>query len=512
METRELFDRLVADHGPATMMKYQYALSLWDQRHNLPSGAGNARDQQNGRLAGQAHHLYITSPIGDTLDALEACADIAETLTSWERAFVARCRRSWNRAVHVPVTLRGDLGTATSEAKRAQSAANAAQDWSIVAPSIQRVIDLKRQEAALYLDSMGISPDDPDALYAALFEEHEPGFPMAALRSVLDEVRSVGPAYAAYARGITDDAPSLLNVHVDAQELKKVLLRLPHMFGFDTNRGRSDFATNPCLTNVGPDDPRISMNSDPTKWGYSVFTAMHELGHGIGVQATPDTTRRCDAVEWLMSAGISEMSAMLWDMYVGRSREYLSFFYPTLRSAFPHLAGTSLDTFFRDLNMPRLKATTFIGTPLLGNLSLALQTQEAMGIVAGRITAADIPEAYEAAYLQFFGVPQHDGLRKLLRAEHYGLGYFGYIPTYLLANLAAAALVQAYQASNSTWALQWSEGDVSGLRHWLTEHVYPWNGVYNIHELLMQVTGDGLKTAAWQKVVSNLYPQLSASR
>lgn len=512
METRELFDRLVADHRPATLMKYTSALSRWDRRHYLPSGAGECRDAMNEMIEHEAHRLYIESNIGGTLEELEARSDLDEALTTWERMFVTRCRRSWKRARCAPASLMGALGSATSVAQRALSEASAAQDWSLVAPSIQRVIDLKRQEAECYLGAMELPTDDPDSLFAALFEEHEPGFPIYALRNVLREVRAVGPEFVAYARSVANDTTSLLNVPVSADQIRAVQERLPAMLDFDMTRGRIDFAPNPVTTHVGPDDVRITLCVDPKRWGYSIFPAFHELGHGIGKHASPNTGHWCNAIPALTSTSLSETSAILWDMYVVRHCAYLESFYPMLQNAFPHLAAVPLDAFHDDLHKPRFTGTTFIGTPMFSPLSLAVQTHIVMEIMAGRVTADDIPDATAAAHFAFFGEAEDEGLKKLLLTPHYPLGYFAYIPTYLLAHLAAPALVTKYREMDPTWAKQWASGNVSGLRGWLTEHVYPWNDVLNLNELLVRVTGRPINTAAWRQAVNEHYPLLAPAR
>src|SRR5262249_60111548 len=75
----------------------------------------------------------------------------------------------------------------------------------------------------------------------------------------------------------------------------------------------------------------------------SLFTAMHECGHGLyewGVSPTLERTTLCSGV----SSTLHESQSRLWENIVGRSLPFWRWYYPRVQEAFPEaLGGTSLE-------------------------------------------------------------------------------------------------------------------------------------------------------------------------
>ena len=86
---------------------------------------------------------------------------------------------------------------------------------------------------------------------------------------------------------------------------------------------------------------------------HSLFTAMHECGHGLyewGVSPALERTPLCTGA----SAALHESQSRLWENVVGRSLPLWRWFYPRVQKAFPEkLGNVSLESFHGGINRVR---------------------------------------------------------------------------------------------------------------------------------------------------------------
>lgn len=497
MDAQTLFNTLVEQHKKPTLLKYAYALSLWDAALNLGEKSVAGRSETHGVLCECEHEAYLHSGIGETLELL---SKKEEALTDWQRAFIRRCRLSWERAQKIPMDLEKSDGEATGRAMVVLKKAENAQDWRLFVPALQEVIRAKQQIARRLV---GEHAED-GMLFAALFNEYEPGMTVSELRALFAEVRECRTAVLDRARAWERTDTSVLEETVDETALQKVIEGFPELIGFDRTAGRFDVGA--LMTySVGPRDIRIMVEAKGGELRRSLFIPAHELGHGHHHQHQPDIVRWTDSLSFIQSASVSETFAILWDMFVFRSREFVDFLFPKLQEAFPHLRDVSPERFFRDLHQPNLTGSTIGGGDLITFcLRQVISSEVSMDLIGGKLSPAEVIRVTEERLEEMLGEPQRYVLKWELRAPHFAIGYFGYIPTYLIAFLAAAQIAETYKHHHPSWKEEWRKGNLQSLQTWLIDHVYPWCDVENINQFLTRITGNPLGTAAWLRSLEEL--------
>ena len=90
-------------------------------------------------------------------------------------------RRDYDRATKLPATLVRELALATTTGLESWRKAREEDRWQDFAPDLERIVALKRQEAAC----IGYQ----DTTYDALLDEYEPGATTAQLSALFDELR-----------------------------------------------------------------------------------------------------------------------------------------------------------------------------------------------------------------------------------------------------------------------------------------------------------------------------------
>ena len=68
-------------------------------------------------------------------------------------------------------------------------------------------------------------------------------------------------------------------------------------------------------------------------------------------------------------------------------------------------------------------------------------------LIAGTLSTADLPEAWNARFEEYLGLPVPDDRLGVLQDVHWSSGLFGYFPTYQLGNVMSVQIWEAAQAA-----------------------------------------------------------------
>lgn len=114
----------------------------WDQETVMPRGAVEQRGEEMGAMEAVLHSRKVDPRIGDWLAAIDRAA-----LDDVGRANLRHIQRSYDRNSKVPATLAEELARVTSMAQGVWAQARGNEDFAAFAPTLEKVLDLRRQEA-----------------------------------------------------------------------------------------------------------------------------------------------------------------------------------------------------------------------------------------------------------------------------------------------------------------------------------------------------------------------------
>ena len=120
---------------------------------------------------------------------------------------------------------------------------------------------------------------------------------------------------------------------------------------FPEGSWRLDSTEHPFAISIGRGDVRLTTRYDRDNLGMSLFSALHEAGHGL-YEAGVDPELARTPLAKPRSLGLHESQSRLWENWVGRGRPYLEPLLPKLRERFPDAFGgdRASTSCFRDAN------------------------------------------------------------------------------------------------------------------------------------------------------------------
>ncbi|ABS24347.1 carboxypeptidase M32 [Anaeromyxobacter sp. Fw109-5] len=502
------------------------SLLQWDQETFMPARGAAARGDQLAVVQAALHERLTSRAVAEALDRAERDAD-----GDPDRAAALRALRfDHERAARVPQELVRALAQAQAEGIDAWKAARAERSFARFAPSLERLLALRREQADALLPMLerraqaqpeeaaperaggpggrGLSrPPGKIEPYDALLEGYEPGMRVARLAPILQRLAGwLAPVVAAI-----DAAPApedgFLAGRFDAEAQWSFTLELLQALGFDPAAGRQDRSVHPFTLGLDPGDVRITTRIHEDQPLSAIFSTLHEAGHGLYEQHLPAQDRRsllCAAP----SMGLHESQSRLWENLVGRSLPFWRAFLPRLAARFPRLAGVAPEDFHRAANRVRRSLVRVEADEVTYNLHIALRFELELGLLRGALAVRELPEAWAARSEALLGVrPRHD-VEGVLQDIHWAWGDLGYFPTYTIGNLYAATLYAAAARSLPGLDEALARGELAPLRVWLAERVYRVGRRKDAEEIVRDATGEGLTDRDFERYVKTKYGAL----
>jgi carboxypeptidase Taq len=450
----------------------------WDAEVWMPQRGQSSRAVQLGTLEAVIHERWSDDRIGELLDELAPYA--ASVPDDSDDACLLRVtRRRWERKRRVPTELASELAKVEVESYGAWVEAREADDFGRFRPWLERTIELRRR----WIDCFA-PYDDP---YDVALDRWEEGLRTEQVTEVFDALQPELTALVAeHERIDADDELPRGPYPIETQEA--LSRELVEQFGASWEAFRLDRTVHPFEITFALDDIRLTTRySDDDV--HSLFTAMHECGHGLyefGVSRALDRTPLCRE----LSAALHESQSRLWENVVGRSLPFWRWFYPRVQDAFPErLGAVSLERFHRIVNRSRRSFVRVDADETSYGLHVILRFDLERELLTGRLAVADLPDAWNARFEELLGLEVPSDRLGVLQDSHWSVNLFGYFPTYLLGTVLSVQIWEKARDAIPAVEEQLERGEFSVLHEWLRENLYALGAKLPLAETIQRVVG-----------------------
>ena len=223
---------------------------------------------------------------------------------------------------------------------------------------------------------------------------------------------------------------------------------------------------------MAPSDVRLTTRWEPDDLAMSFYSCLHEFGHGLYESAADPRTigRRCASDAGSASTSPRAGCGRTWSAAPGRSATWVL---PVLRRHFGGLFDAmDVPQLYRSVNQVRLSLIRIEADETTYNLHIALRFELELALVEGRLSAKDLPDAWNEATHRLLGLEVPSIQQGVLQDIHWGSGMIGYFPTYTIGNLMAAQLWRALNDDIADVDEQIAAGEFGPIREWLRTHIH----------------------------------------
>jgi carboxypeptidase Taq len=490
------YTELSAHFSRASALSNAVGILQWDSDVMMPKGAVGTRAESLALLR-VLHHGLVTDPrVGDWLSRAETDNGLGE----WERANLREIHRLWTVQTALPSDLVEATSRAVSACEMAWRKARADADFASLLPLLEEVLRLQREIGAAKGEKLGLSP------YDALLNDYEPGGRSARIDALFDDLAAFLPAFTDKVLDIQARRPKTAPPEgpfpVEAQ--RALGLEMMKVVGFDFERGRLDVSTHP-FCGGADDDVRITTRYNESDFSSALMGVLHETGHALYAQGRP-AAYLSQPVGQARSMSVHESQSLLMEMQACRSREFIAFAAPRMRTAFGG-AGPAWETdaVWRHYTTVKRGFIRVDADEVTYPAHVILRYRLEKALIAGDMALADLPGAWAEGMKSLLGVVPPDDRLGCLQDIHWPSGGWGYFPTYTLGAMTAAQLFDAACTADTDILPGIARGDFGPLLGWLRTHVHAHGSRLETDALLTQATGRPLDAGVFKAHLERRY-------
>jgi carboxypeptidase Taq len=460
-------------------------LLSWDQQTMMPPAGVEHRADQLALLQRLAHERIADPQLGKLLEGLRSREGSLDP-DSDDAALIRLVRREHEKAVRVPSSLRSETARAAAEARPVWVKARAASDFASFLPSLEQNVELKLRYVECF--------DAPEP-YDVLLDDYERQTSTAEVRAVFGELKPPLAALIAELRDRESD-DSFLVGEFPPDRQRALAHEVVELLGHRPDSWRIDPTEHPFASGAGIDDVRITTRYEPDSLT-SLFSTMHEYGHGLYNHQLPRSLRRLPTGQ-SCSLGIHESQSRLWENLVGRGEPFWRFFYPRLREVFPEQLGTvSRERFTAAINRVQPSFIRVNADEVTYGMHVILRFELEQDMINGRVELRDLPDVWNQRMRNYLGVEVPDDAHGVLQDVHWSGGQIGYFSTYLLGTVMSVQIWEAALRDLPDLEDHIEAGEFAPLREWLGEHVHALGRKFSPQETLRRATGSTIAVAPY---------------
>ena len=466
----------------------------WDQETYMPQDATSIRAEQRTLLSEMSHSIRTSSEYSQLVERLahnkQASLEEKANLKSWHR--------DYEKNKKLPLEFVREFTETTSKAMASWQDAKKNNDFTLFAPSLEKIVELVRKKA----DLIGYK-DHP---YDALIDDYEPNCTTCELDELFSKIKApISDLFQNASKRYESIKKSDIDSKLTSSEQIDLCRSLLQWIGFDLHKGRLDLSSHPFCSSYHPTDCRLTTRKESQGLFSQLLSTLHELGHGLydlGLQEKNYGT----PLGLYCSLGIHESQSRFWETRIGMSKPFWKFLLPKMKELYPKdFSSYSVDDVYTELNRVEPSFIRTESDELSYPLHIILRYEIEKELVCGKLNVFEIPERWNEYMKKFFNITPPSDAKGCLQDIHWSMGFFGYFPTYTLGNIFGAQLFSSFEKEFSDWEKKVALGQFDFIKSYLLEKIWKWGRFYDSKELVQTASNMPLSSEYYLEYLRKKY-------
>lgn len=488
-----LYNEYVKTVQKAADLGFASALLDWDQNVHMPAKSAPYRSRQLATLASQSFEIMTSPAYGEILKKLLLSTDLTED----QMCNVKLSFEDYENSIKFTSEFIEEMSVISSEGFLAWSDAKGKKDFSLFAPALKKMVDIKRREAKI----IGYT-EHP---YDALLDNYEKGMTVKVLDPFFAGVRELLVPMLEKISASKQVNNDFMKRAFSKEKQFEFGLEVLKLMNFDLEAGRQDYSEHPFCTAFSPTDVRVTTRYVKDDFQSMLWSSLHEGGHGLYEQGLPESQYGLP-LGTATSLGIHESQSRLWENCVGRSIAFWAYLYKHLQAKFPiELSDVTLLDFYNGMNKVEPSFIRIDGDELTYHLHVMIRYEIEKKLMEGTVEVDDLPGVWNDMYTKYLGITPKDDSEGVMQDVHWSCGLFGYFPTYTLGSFYGAQFYERAKREIPNLELKITNGETKPLLDWLREKVHVHGRKYTSEELCKRVTGEGLNPNVFFKYAQDKF-------
>lgn len=471
------------------------SILTWDQEVMMPERGIEARSKQKAVMSRLKHRLISDEELGQLIKELED-----QDLTGEQDAVLREIKREHEKEKKIPVELLEKISEKESECVEKWKNAREESDFSMVAPHLEELVELKRRYAE------AIDPDEEP--YRVLFRDYEPYIEFETMVLIMEKLEKRVPEILEKIRESDAEVDTeAFKGDFPEEKQRELNEELVEKLNFDWRRGRLDVSEHP-FTLGNQFDCRITTRFNGENLAESILPTVHEFGHGM-YQLGLDQDNYGNPLGSARDLSIHESQSRLWENHIARSRAFWEQFLPTLKEHFPSFNEVSAEECYESVNQVDPENMIRVNADEVSyHLHIALRFELERRLVNGEIEVEELPDLWNDKMEELLDIRPGSDAEGVLQDIHWYWGSIGYFPTYSLGSVLAAQIYREAEEEIADLDEKISNGEFEELQEWLRENIHIHGKKFKTAELVEKVTGQKPSAEPFLDYIEEKYGEL----
>ena len=483
MDINQTYQNFVQKRHKIADLSYILAVLQWDMEVYMPTLGASKRGDQVGTLASMLHSKSMEVEYVSILTELNSELEHNPTLEEGIKVNIKEAYKDYVKDSKLDNEFVERHNKLISNSFHAWAEAKNKGDFSLFLPFLEDVINITKEKQ----ERIGFS----GTLYDALLDEYDPGLTTESLNGVFEVLKKeLIPMIQVLKErnlGLKNPLEGQKFDTIKQFELCKEIAQILH---FDFNAGRLDVSEHPFTTNFSSQDVRITTHFNPDNLIDSIWSTIHEVGHGLYELGLPSSEYGLATGQYC-SLSIHESQSRFWENNVGKSKEFIEVIYPIFKKYFNDQLPDSQEEFYQFLNKVEPNLIRIQSDEITYHLHIIIRFEIEQALFDGSLKAKDIPMVWNQKVKDYLGLEVPNDSKGCLQDVHWSHGSFGYFPTYTMGTLYASQW-QHYLEETSPFGLNVGQGNFKAILDWHRANIHSYGRRYSSGELCNKATGKAL--------------------
>ena len=436
----------------------------------------------------------------ESLELIDFLEENKNYLSVKERRAVEFLLRETKRKKNIPPEEYGRYGALLSEAQTLWHAAREENDFKILAPKLEQVVE-KLREFARY----NMPDKDP---YDYCLEQYEEALTVEIFDELFDSIKKELPPLlmAIQEKPQVDD--SCIKGDFAEEDLQDLATYILELIGIDLNQVGLTRAEHPFTISLGSHfDERIATRFNKHNLASSLYTILNQGGHALYETGQADNLAYT-VLDGAASLSLTESQGRFYENIIGRSRSFIEYIYPDLVDMFPIPIGEySPEEIYRAMNKVEAGYIRINSDEVTYNLHVMVRYELEKAMLRGDLKVRDLRDAWNEKYKEYLGLDVPDDLNGVLQDIHWPFGSFGYFPLYVLGSSFSAQITQKMNEDINVYDFV-EQGDFKLINFWNKEKIWKYGGLFNSKEIMEKYVDTPISGDVYVNYLKDKYKEI----
>ncbi|MGL6025326.1 MAG: carboxypeptidase M32 [Cetobacterium sp.] len=472
------------------------AILQWDLETQTPKGGYKLISEMIGELSLKSYNLTTSKEILSVIKKIKESDEELDPIIKKEIEFL---EIEIQKLKVIPADEYRAYSELTAVAQGVWEKAREDNKFENFAPVLEKIFNYNKK----FVEYRNLHNTD---VYSTILNDYEKGMNVSKLDSFFDGLKKEIVPFLKEINERKRNFSDKLAFKISKEDQKKFSKEILKYIGFDLERGILSESAHPFTLTVNKDDVRLTTRYFEELPFSSVFSSVHEGGHGIYEQGVAEELKDTILADGT-SMGIHESQSRLYENVIGRSREFWYGFLDKSKNKYKALEKLSLDEIYKGINEVTPSLIRVEADELTYSLHIMVRYEIEKGILSGKYKIKDLPKIWNEKMYEYLGVVPETDKEGVLQDVHWSCGLIGYFPSYALGNVYSIQILNAMKKDmNVEGALE--RGELNKIKNWLNEKIHKHGKLKSPKEIMISVTGEELNPDYYIQYLKEKYTNI----